>query len=119
MDLLQEFGAPSESCVDLHDNQDARCLRYTDLFRNRQTPLVDYVVEQQVQALLYVVALHRWLRVRRGAGYDHGRDFGGVRYLFCRGLDRAQPARGVIAPHFDQALVEAVDALFGHAGAGA
>ena len=55
MDLLQEFGAPSESCVDLHDNQDARCLRYTDLFRNRQTPLVDYVVEQQVQALLYVV----------------------------------------------------------------
>lgn len=55
MDLLQEFGAPSESCVDLHDKQDARCLRYTDLFRNRQTPLVDYVVEQQVQALLYVV----------------------------------------------------------------
>jgi hypothetical protein len=55
MDLLQEFGAPSDSCVDLHDNQDARCLRYTDLFRNRQTPLVDYVVEQQVQALLYVV----------------------------------------------------------------
>lgn len=55
MDLLQEFGAPSDSCVDLHDNQDARCLRYTDLFRNRKTPLVDYVVEQQVQALLYVV----------------------------------------------------------------
>ena len=55
MDLLQDFGAPSDSCVDLHDNQDARCLRYTDLFRNRQTPLVDYIVEQQSQALLYVV----------------------------------------------------------------
>lgn len=55
MNLLQEFGAPSESCVDLHDKQDARRLRYTDLVRNRHTPLVDYVVEQQVQALLYVV----------------------------------------------------------------
>lgn len=55
MNLLQEFGAPSESCVDLHDSQDARSLRYTDLVRNRQTPLVDYVVEQQAQALLYVV----------------------------------------------------------------
>jgi hypothetical protein len=55
MNLLQEFGAPNESCVDLHDNLDARCLRYTDLYRNRERPLVDYVVEHQVQALLYVV----------------------------------------------------------------
>ncbi|MCK7546255.1 SAM-dependent methyltransferase [Marinobacter bryozoorum] len=55
MNLLQEFGAPNESCVDLHDNRDARCLRYTDLYRNREHPLVDYVVEHQVQALLYVV----------------------------------------------------------------
>ncbi|PAU75293.1 HsdM family class I SAM-dependent methyltransferase [Halomonas salipaludis] len=55
MDVLLEFGAPSESCVDLHDEQDVRRLRYTDLVRNRQTPLVDYVVEQQAQALLYVV----------------------------------------------------------------
>ena len=74
--------------------------------------------EYDLQALLYVVALHRWLRVRRGEGYDYGRDFGGVRYLFCRGLDRADPARGVIAPHFERSLVEAVDALFGN-GAGA
>ncbi|MGO2008662.1 HsdM family class I SAM-dependent methyltransferase [Vreelandella alkaliphila] len=55
MDLLQAFGAPSESCVDLHNDQDARRLRYTDLVRNRHTPLVDFVVEQQSQALLYVV----------------------------------------------------------------
>lgn len=54
-DVLQEFGAPGENCVDLHDDQDARLLRYTDLVRNRQKPLVDYVVEQQAQALLYVV----------------------------------------------------------------
>jgi len=72
--------------------------------------------EYDLQALLYVVALHRWLRVRRGLDYDYGRDFGGVRYLFCRGLDRNEPTRGVIAPRFDQALVEAVDGLFGNAG---
>lgn len=55
MDLLQEFGAPSESCVDLHNSREARRLRYSDLVRNRQAPLVDYVVEQHSQALLYVV----------------------------------------------------------------
>ena len=70
--------------------------------------------EYDLQALLYVVALHRWLRVRRGDDYDYDRDFGGVRYLFCRGLDRTDPAHGVIAPHFERSLVEAVDALFGN-----
>ncbi|MDR5885880.1 HsdM family class I SAM-dependent methyltransferase [Vreelandella janggokensis] len=62
MDLLQAFGAPSESCVDLHNDQDARRLRYTDLIRNRHTPLVDSVVEQQSQALLYVVDQTRFRR---------------------------------------------------------
>jgi exodeoxyribonuclease V beta subunit len=66
--------------------------------------------EYDLQALLYVVALHRWLRVRRGDGYDYVRDFGGVRYLFCRGLER-EGSRGIIAPRFDVALVDAVDAL--------
>ena len=55
MDLLQDFGAPRASCVDLQDDRDARLLKYADLVRNRQTPLVDYVVERQAQALLYVV----------------------------------------------------------------
>jgi exodeoxyribonuclease V beta subunit len=73
--------------------------------------------EYDLQALLYVVALHRWLRVRRGAAYDYARDFGGVRYLFCRGLEHGS-ARGIIAPQFDAALVDAVDALLA-TGAGA
>ncbi|KQY54671.1 exodeoxyribonuclease V subunit beta [Lysobacter sp. Root494] len=66
--------------------------------------------EYDLQALLYVIALHRWLRVRRGGDYDYARDFGGVRYLFCRGLER-EGSRGIIAPRFDVALVDAVDAL--------
>ena len=43
--------------------------------------------EYDLQALIYTVALHRWLRFRLGAAYDYERDMGGIRYLFCRGLD--------------------------------
>ena len=67
--------------------------------------------EYDLQALLYVVALHRWLRVRRGAAYDYARDFGGARYLFCRGLHATEPGRGVASLDFDRALVEGLDAL--------
>ena len=38
-----------------------------------------------LQALLYTVALHRYLRWRLG-GYDPERHLGGVRYLFVRGM---------------------------------
>ncbi|HET6435889.1 MAG TPA: PD-(D/E)XK nuclease family protein, partial [Xanthomonadaceae bacterium] len=72
--------------------------------------------EYDLQALLYAVAVHRWLRVRRGADYAYARDFGGVHYLFCRGLDPAQPGHGVVTLELPAALVEGVDALFGAAG---
>ncbi|WP_199742162.1 PD-(D/E)XK nuclease family protein, partial [Vulcaniibacterium tengchongense] len=72
--------------------------------------------EYDLQALLYVVALHRWLRLRRGAAYDYERDFGGVHYLFCRGLSAEDPQRGVVALRFPAALVEAADALFAPGG---
>ena len=69
--------------------------------------------EYDLQALIYTVALHRWLRFRLGEGYDYARDFGGVRYLFCRGLDAArEDAPGVQAWRFAPELVEAMDALF-------
>ncbi len=73
--------------------------------------------EYDLQALIYTVALHRWLRFRLGEGYDYARDFGGVRYLFCRGLDAASdPSPGVRAWRFEPPLVEGIDALFaGHA----
>ena len=50
-----------------------------------------------LQALLYSVALHRYLRWRL-AGYDPANDLGGVRYLFLRGmLGRERPDSGVFA----------------------
>ncbi len=69
--------------------------------------------EYDLQALIYTVALHRWLRFRLGAQYDYARDMGGIRYLFCRGLDAARAdSPGVYAHRFDPALVDAMDALF-------
>ncbi len=69
--------------------------------------------EYPLQALIYTVALHRWLRFRLGDRYDYARDFGGVRYLFCRGIDPADSAApGVRAWTFAPGLVHAVDALF-------
>ncbi|MCD9029026.1 exodeoxyribonuclease V subunit beta [Luteimonas sp. BDR2-5] len=69
--------------------------------------------EYDLQSLIYTVALHRWLRFRLGDGYDYDRDFGGIRYLFCRGLDPARtPSPGLYAHRFAPELVHAVDALF-------
>jgi exodeoxyribonuclease V beta subunit len=67
--------------------------------------------EYELQALLYTVALHRWLRFRIGSRYDYERDFGGVRYLFCRGL-AAGGGNGVHGYRPPPPLVEALDALF-------
>ena len=39
----------------------------------------------QLQALLYALALHRHLQ-QRLPGYDHAQHFGGVFYLFVRGV---------------------------------
>lgn len=65
--------------------------------------------EYDLQALIYTVALHRWLRFRLGDAYDYARDFGGVRYLFCRGLDAGSgSAAGV---HADTPAIELIDAL--------
>ena len=66
--------------------------------------------EYDLQALIYVVAVHRWLRLRLGADYDITRHLGGVRYLFCRGLAAGE---GLATPHFEPALIEAIDALLG------
>jgi exodeoxyribonuclease V beta subunit len=60
-----------------------------------------------LQYHLYVVALDRWLRLRL-PGYEYARDFGGVFYLFLRGIDPARPELGVVrdkpAPELIQAL---------------
>jgi exodeoxyribonuclease V beta subunit len=51
-----------------------------------------------LQALLYEVALHRYLRGRLPA-YDPATHLGGVLYLFLRGMTGAQVPRVAGAPH--------------------
>jgi exodeoxyribonuclease V beta subunit len=73
--------------------------------------------EYTLQAAIYSLALHRWLRFRLGDAYDYARDFGGVRYVFCRGVDaRSAASPGIHATRLPVALVDALDALFGGAG---
>jgi exodeoxyribonuclease V beta subunit len=70
--------------------------------------------EYDLQALVYALALHRWLRFRLGDAYDYARDFGGIRYLFCRGLDASRnDFPGIHAQCFAPELMAALDALFG------
>jgi exodeoxyribonuclease V beta subunit len=71
-----------------------------------------------LQAVLYCVALHRYLRWRLGGHYEPERHLGGVAYLFVRGMvGAATPALdgepyGVFSWRPPAATVVARDALF-------
>ena len=68
--------------------------------------------EYDLQYVLYVLALHRWLRFRLGPDYRPETHLGGVRYLFSRGLDRhCDEGPGIHAPELPIDLVLALDAL--------
>ena len=70
-----------------------------------------------LQALLYSVALHRYLRWRQ-AGYDPARHLGGVLYLFLRGMSATEPTLfgdtpcGVWSWHPPAELITALSDLF-------
>jgi exodeoxyribonuclease V beta subunit len=80
---------------------------YADGGMNEAMVEHDYLLQYH----LYAVALHRFLRSRL-AGYDYETHFGGVRYLFVRGMTPASgQTRGVFADRPSLALIEALDAL--------
>lgn len=62
-----------------------------------------------LQYLVYTVALHRYLRLRV-ADYDYERHFGGVYYLFLRGVAPGQGGAGIYFDRPDAALVRALEA---------
>ena len=71
--------------------------------------------DYDLQYLIYLVAVQRWLRLRLGADYDPEKHLGGAVYLFLRGLD-AQ-GNGIHHDRPPQALVDGLDALFDGAAA--
>ncbi len=60
-----------------------------------------------VQAALYLLALHRLLRLRLGEGYDPGQHLGGAVYLFLRGV--RGPQAGCVQVPVSPALLAALD----------
>jgi exodeoxyribonuclease V beta subunit len=62
-----------------------------------------------LQSLIYCVALHRYLEARI-PGYDYDTHFGGVRYLFLRGMrPESGLASGVYADRPARGLIRALD----------
>lgn len=75
--------------------------------------------DYDLQYLIYLVALRRWLKLRRGAAYDDARDLGGAVYLFLRGIrlqdgtdDVSQSRAGVHVDAVSPTLLAELDALF-------
>ena len=65
-----------------------------------------------LQYHLYTVAAHRYLS-RRLPGYEYDRHFGGIYYLFLRGMSPSHPAgTGIHHARVPFALVEALSDLF-------
>lgn len=63
-----------------------------------------------LQATLYLVALHRYLRLRL-PGYDPDRDLGGAAYVFVRGMEPESPGHGVMWWRPRPSAIIAVDRL--------
>jgi exodeoxyribonuclease V beta subunit len=66
-----------------------------------------------VQAAIYLLALHRLLRARLGAAYQPEKQLGGALYFFLRGIHG--PARGCVWVPAAPALLDGLDTLLGAA----
>jgi len=87
--------------------------------------LSDYSAETQLQAMrehnyglqywLYALVLHRYLQERL-PDYHYAEHFGGVRYLFVRGMRAEQPMRGVYQDLPDLDRLERLGELLSRAG---
>ncbi|QGV91840.1 exodeoxyribonuclease V subunit beta [Klebsiella pneumoniae] len=64
-----------------------------------------------LQYQLYSPALHRYLR-HRLADYDYDRHFGGVIYLFLRGMDGQEGGQGIFTTRPVRPLIDGLDQLF-------
>jgi exodeoxyribonuclease V beta subunit len=74
---------------------------------NMQTAMLEH--RYDLQYLIYTLALHRFLagRIR---GYDYDTHFGGVSYLFLRGMDpKNEPGTGVFVTRPDFTLIDQLD----------
>ncbi|NOR51572.1 MAG: hypothetical protein GQ470_03035, partial [Gammaproteobacteria bacterium] len=66
-----------------------------------------------LQYWIYSVVLHRYL-MRRVNHYNYADHFGGVLYLFVRGMDPQQPQSGVYTLKPDETILMRLNRAFGH-----
>jgi len=67
-----------------------------------------------LQYWIYTLVLHRYLQTRL-ADYDYRTHFGGIRYLFVRGMQPEQAMSGIFQDHPDPQRLEALAAVLGEA----
>ena len=93
IDAVLRLPGPSYVVVDYKTNRLGRG-QLTALHYTREAMAAEMLrAHYPLQALLYAVALHRFLRWRQ-PGYDPGRHLGGVQYLFLRGMVGPQTPSG-------------------------
>ena len=109
--VLRTHGADGNSrfaVVDYKTNRLAPAGEPLTAWHYRPEALADEMqrAHYPLQAVLYLAALHRYLRWRL-PGYQPGRDLAGVAYLFVRGMDgAAHPGAGVFAWRPPTAFIE-------------
>ena len=69
---------------------------------------------RDLRRALYLLALHRLLKSRLGAGYVPAEQLGGALFFFLRGLDGESGGLHELAPSL--ALLDALDAMLAEAG---
>ena len=67
--------------------------------------------DYHLQAILYTLALHRWLK-HKLPNYDYHTHIGGAYYLFIRGMSQTVPGNGVYFVLPEKSMIEALDDLF-------
>ncbi len=65
-----------------------------------------------LQYLIYTVALHRYLS-QRLPNYQYASHFGGVGYLFLRGMHKDRIQSGVFFDRPEASLIQQLDQIFG------
>lgn len=91
IEQLLDFGARTADCIELGRRDDPRLLRYVDLVRRKGAPLVDAVIEEQTQPLLYVINAARF-----SGSLDHSDEIAELRRRLAM---RGEPAwLGVLRP---------------------
>jgi exodeoxyribonuclease V beta subunit len=84
-------------------------------FSTYDLPSMQHAMEHHLytlQFLIYTVALHRYLQ-QRIQDYDYQKHFGGVFYLFLRGMSPVQPGKGVYQHRPRVEFIQQLDGLFG------